>query len=100
MSKICPRYEQEEETKQRRDKHLRRQHSSDAKRQGGRAAHPYQGWRDSNHKQIQAMTQGEYTRLVAQIAVLKEIAEEYSGKTIDNIIVQMEARKKEVDNAY
>ena len=46
------------------------------------------------------MTQGEYTRLVAQIAVLKEIAEEYSGKTIDNIIVQMEARKKEVDNAH
>ena len=53
--------------------------------------------RDSNHKQIQAMTQGEYTRLVAQIAVLREIAEEYSGKTIDNIIVQMEARKKEVE---
>ena len=46
------------------------------------------------------MTQGEYTRLVAQIAVLNEVAEEYSGKTIDNIIVQMEARKKEVDNAY
>ena len=46
------------------------------------------------------MTQSEYARLVAQIAVLKEIAEEYPGKTIDNIIVQMEARKKEVDNAY
>ena len=46
------------------------------------------------------MTQGEYTRLVAQIAVLKEIAEEYSGKTIDDIIVQMEARKKEVNNAH
>ena len=46
------------------------------------------------------MTQGEYTRLVAQIAVLNEVAEEYSGKTINNIIVQMEARKKEVDNAY
>lgn len=45
------------------------------------------------------MTQGEYTRLVAQIAVLKEIAGEYYGKTIDNIIVQIEARKKEVDNA-
>ena len=28
------------------------------------------------------------------------IAEEYSGKTIDNIIAQMEARKKEVDNAH
>lgn len=46
------------------------------------------------------MTQGEYTRLVAQIAVLRETAEEYSGKTIDNIIVQMEARKKEVDHAH
>ena len=44
------------------------------------------------------MTQGEYTRLVAQIAILKEIAEEYPGKTIDNIIVQMEARKKELIN--
>ena len=43
------------------------------------------------------MTQGEYTRLVAQIAVLREIAEGYSDKTIDNIIVQMEARKKEVE---
>lgn len=40
------------------------------------------------------MTQGDYIRLVAQIAVLKEIAMEYPGKTIDNIIVQMEARKK------
>lgn len=46
------------------------------------------------------MTQGEYVRFVAQIAVLKEIAKEYPGKTIDNIIVQMEARKKEVDNAH
>ena len=46
------------------------------------------------------MTQGEYTRLVDQIAVLKEIAEEYSGKTIDNIIVHMELRKKEVEHAH
>ena len=47
------------------------------------------------------MTVAEYTRLTAQIAVLKEIAEEYSGKTIDNIIVQMEARQKEVvENAH
>ena len=53
-----------------------------------------------NKVNFQAMTQSEYTRLVAQIAVLKEIAEEYSGKTIENIIVQMEARKKEVDNAH
>ena len=45
------------------------------------------------------MTQGEYTRLVAQIAVLKEIAGEYPGKTIDNI-VQMEVRKKEAEHAH
>ena len=52
-----------------------------------------------NKAHFQTMTQSEYTRLVAQIAVLKEVAEEYSGKTIENVIVQMEARKKEVDNA-
>lgn len=43
------------------------------------------------------MTQAEYIRLKAQIAVLKEIALDYSGKTIDNIIQQMEARVKEVE---
>lgn len=42
------------------------------------------------------MTQSEYARLVAKIAVLKEVAEEYQGKTIENIIVQMEARRKEM----
>lgn len=45
------------------------------------------------------MTMAEYTRLVAQIAVLKEVAREYPTKTIENIIVQMEARRKEVWNA-
>ena len=44
------------------------------------------------------MTVAEYIRLVAQIAILKEVAAEYPGKTIENIIVQMEARRKEVDN--
>ena len=43
------------------------------------------------------MTQSEYTRIIAQIAVLKEVADEYPGKTIENIIVQLEARKKEVE---
>ena len=33
-----------------------------------------------------------------RISVLKEVAEEYPGKTIGNIIVQMEARKKELKN--
>lgn len=45
------------------------------------------------------MTVAEYTRLVAQIAVLKEIAREYPEKTIDNIIVQMEARRNEIGNS-
>ena len=46
------------------------------------------------------MTMAEYIRLVAQIAVLKEVAMQYPTKTIDNIIVQMEARRKEVENAH
>ena len=45
------------------------------------------------------MTMAEYTRIVAQIAVLKEIAMEYPTRTIGNIIVQMEARKKEIVNS-
>ena len=44
------------------------------------------------------MTVSEYTRLIAQIAILQEVAEEYPGKTIENIIAQMEARKKELIN--
>ena len=43
------------------------------------------------------MTAGEYIRLEAQVAVLREIAMDYPGKTIENIIVQMKARKKEVE---
>ena len=38
------------------------------------------------------MTVAEYIRLVAQIAILKEVAEEYPGKTIENIIAQLESR--------
>lgn len=44
------------------------------------------------------MTVGEYARLNAKIAVLKEIAIDYSGKTIGNIIQQLEAIRKEVSN--
>ena len=44
------------------------------------------------------MKQADYIRLTAQIAVLKEIAADYSGKTIGNIIQQLEAIKKEVEN--
>ena len=46
------------------------------------------------------MTVAEYIRLVAQIAVLKEVAIQYPIKTIDSIIVKMEARRKEIENAH
>ena len=42
------------------------------------------------------MTVGEYTRLVAQIAILKEIAVEYPCKTIENVIVQITTRLNEI----
>ena len=44
-------------------------------------------------------TVSEYARLVAKIAVLKEVSEEYPGKTIENIIAQMEARRNEIGNS-
>lgn len=44
------------------------------------------------------MIAGEYVRLNVKIAVLKEIAIDYSGKTIDNIIQQLEAIREEVRN--
>lgn len=44
------------------------------------------------------MKQAYYTRLTAQIAVLEEVAVDYSCKTIDNIIQQLEAIKKEAKN--
>ena len=40
----------------------------------------------------------ERIRFIATIDTLKRAAEEYPGKTIDNIIAQMEARKKEIEN--
>ena len=46
------------------------------------------------------MTVAEYTRLTAQIAVLKEVAMAYPTKTIENIIMQMEARRKEIAMEY
>ena len=42
------------------------------------------------------MLLADYILLTAQIAVLEEIAADYSGKTIENIIQQLEAIKKEV----
>ena len=43
------------------------------------------------------MTKEDYLRLSVHIAMMEDIAEEYPGKTIENIIAQMEARKKEVE---
>ena len=42
----------------------------------------------------------EHIRLAANISILKDVAKEYPGKTIDNIIIQLEARIKEVENAH
>ena len=44
------------------------------------------------------MTKEDYLRLSVHIAMLEDIAEEYPGKTIENVIAQMEARRKEIDN--
>ena len=41
----------------------------------------------------------EYIKLLMQIATLKNIAEEYPGKTIENIITQLEARRKELNKS-
>ena len=45
------------------------------------------------------MIVSEYTTLEAHIAVLKEVAEEYPGKTIENVIAQLEARRKELNKS-
>ena len=39
------------------------------------------------------------TALQKRLSVLKEIAEEYPGKTIENIIAQLEARRKELNKS-
>lgn len=36
-------------------------------------------------------TNADYIRLTAQVAVLEDVAQKYSGKTIDNIIQQMKS---------
>ena len=41
----------------------------------------------------------EYIKLLMQIATLKNVAAEYPGKTIENIIQQLEARRKEIGNS-
>ena len=45
------------------------------------------------------MIREEYLRLAVHIAMLEDIAEEYPGKTIENIIAQLEARRNEIGNS-
>jgi len=40
------------------------------------------------------MKNSDYIRLCMQRAILKEVAKEYSGHTIENIITQLDARIK------
>ena len=44
------------------------------------------------------MTQEDYDRLTSQLEVLRQVANDYPGKTIENIIQQMEARAKGGNN--
>ena len=44
------------------------------------------------------MTVGEYARINAKIALLKEIDIEYSGNTINNVIKKLEAIREEVSS--
>ena len=41
----------------------------------------------------------EYIKLLMQIVTLKNVAEEYPGKTIENIIAQLEARRNELNKS-
>lgn len=45
------------------------------------------------------MIREEYLRLAVHIAMLEDIAEEYPGKTIENIIAQLEARRNELNKS-
>ena len=41
----------------------------------------------------------EENRLIRDLSVLREVAKEYPSKTVENIIVQLEARLKEIGNS-
>lgn len=45
------------------------------------------------------MSELEYNKLLFQIGILKDIANRYPYKTINNIIQQMETIKKEIDKS-
>ena len=51
-----------------------------------------------NNARRQALA-AEYINLLMQIATLKNVAEEYPGKTIQNVIAQLEARRNELDKS-
>ena len=51
-----------------------------------------------NNARIQALVT-EYMKLLMQIATLKNVAAEYPGKTIENIISQLEARREELNKS-
>lgn len=40
------------------------------------------------------MTDNDYARITHQLAVLRDVASTYGGKNIDNIIMQLESRRK------
>lgn len=44
------------------------------------------------------MEKNELFKLRAQVAVLKDIMKEYSGRTIDNIITNLESRIKYIES--
>lgn len=44
------------------------------------------------------MKNSDYIRITAQIAILKEIAQEYGGQTIESIIRQLEERQSYQNN--
>ena len=46
-----------------------------------------------------AKTGYNMTTLQKQLSILREVVEEYPGKTIENIIAQLEARRKEIGNS-
>jgi hypothetical protein len=45
------------------------------------------------------MSELEYNKLLFQIGILKDVANRYPYKTIENIITQMETIKKEIDKS-
>ena len=49
--------------------------------------------------EAKAKTMSEYARLLANLNALREVAKEYPGKTLENVIAQLEARRKELNKS-